>query len=104
MDRHAAATAANLGQVLDPLLRWVGDVDRGRRGPAFHLTPRGAHEVRGAPALPHVKLHSKIWALLCGLRIAIETGIKRLDVRADSQLVIDQVTKNTSYHDDKMEA
>jgi ribonuclease HI len=28
-------------------------------------------------------------ALLCGLRIAIEMGIKRLDVRGDSQLVID---------------
>jgi ribonuclease HI len=27
-------------------------------------------------------------ALLCGLRIAIETGIKRLDVSVDSQLVI----------------
>jgi ribonuclease HI len=43
-------------------------------------------------------------ALLCGLRIAIETGIKRLDVRGDSQLVIDQVMKNMSCHDDKMEA
>jgi ribonuclease HI len=43
-------------------------------------------------------------ALLCGLRIAIETGIKRLNVRGDSQLVIDQVKKNASYHDDKMEA
>jgi ribonuclease HI len=42
-------------------------------------------------------------ALLCGLRIAIETGIKRLDVRGDSQLVIDQVRKNASCHDDKME-
>jgi ribonuclease HI len=42
-------------------------------------------------------------ALLCGLRIAIETGIKRLDVRGDSQLVIDQVMKNASCHDDKME-
>jgi ribonuclease HI len=41
---------------------------------------------------------------LCGLRIAIETGIKRLDVWGDSQLVIDQVTKNASCHDDKMEA
>jgi ribonuclease HI len=28
-------------------------------------------------------------ALLCGLRIAIEMGIKCLDVRGDSQLVID---------------
>jgi ribonuclease HI len=43
-------------------------------------------------------------ALLCGLRIAIKTGIKRLDVRGDSQLVIDQVMKNASCHDDKMEA
>jgi ribonuclease HI len=43
-------------------------------------------------------------ALLCGLRIAIETGIKHLDMRGDSQLVIDQVMKNASCHDDKMEA
>jgi hypothetical protein len=43
-------------------------------------------------------------ALLCGLKIAIELGVKRLDVRGDSQLVIDQVMKNESCHDDKMEA
>jgi ribonuclease HI len=43
-------------------------------------------------------------ALLYGLQIAIETGIKRLNVRGDSQLVIDQVTKNASCHDDKMVA
>jgi ribonuclease HI len=43
-------------------------------------------------------------ALLCGLRITIETGIKRLNIREDSQLVIDQVMKNASCHDEKMEA
>jgi ribonuclease HI len=43
-------------------------------------------------------------ALLCSFRIAIEIGIKHLDVRGDSQLVIDQVMKNASCHDDKMEA
>jgi ribonuclease HI len=43
-------------------------------------------------------------ALLCGLRIVVETGIKHLDVRGDSQLVIDQVMKNASCHDEKMEA
>jgi hypothetical protein len=43
-------------------------------------------------------------ALLCGLQIAIETGIKRLDVRGDLQLVIDQVMKNASCDDEKMEA
>jgi hypothetical protein len=42
-------------------------------------------------------------ALLCGLKIAIETGIKRLDVRGDSQLVTDHIMKNASCHDDKME-
>jgi hypothetical protein len=43
-------------------------------------------------------------ALLRGLKFGIEIGIKRLDVRGDSQLVIDQVMKNASCHDDKMEA
>jgi ribonuclease HI len=43
-------------------------------------------------------------ALLCGLKIAIETGIKCLDMRGDSQLVVNQAMKNASYHDDKMEA
>jgi ribonuclease HI len=43
-------------------------------------------------------------ALLCGLKISIEIGVKRLDVRGDSQLVIDQVMKNANCHDDKMEA
>jgi ribonuclease HI len=42
-------------------------------------------------------------ALLCGLRIAIEMGIKRLDIREDSQLMIDLVMMNASCHDDKME-
>jgi hypothetical protein len=43
-------------------------------------------------------------ALLCGLKITIEIGVKRLNARGDSQLVIDQVMKNASCHDDKMEA
>jgi ribonuclease HI len=43
-------------------------------------------------------------ALLCGLRIAIKTGFKHLDVRGDSQLVIDRVMNNVSCHDKKMEA
>ena len=43
-------------------------------------------------------------ALLNGLRIAIELGIQHLDVRGDSQLVVDQVMKESSYHDTKMAA
>ena len=47
---------------------------------------------------------SEYEALLGGLRIAIELGVKRLDVRGDSQLVVDQVMKESSCHDPKMEA
>ena len=36
-------------------------------------------------------------ALLSGLRIAIELGIKCLVVHDDSQLVIDQVMKDSSF-------
>ena len=38
-------------------------------------------------------------ALINGLRIAIELGIQWLDVRGDSQLVIGQIMKESSYHD-----
>jgi ribonuclease HI len=43
-------------------------------------------------------------ALVNGLRIAIELGVRRLDALGDSQLVIDQVMKNSHYRDPKMEA
>jgi ribonuclease HI len=43
-------------------------------------------------------------ALVNGLRIAIELGVRRLNARGDSQLVIDQVIKNSHYRDPKMEA
>jgi ribonuclease HI len=42
--------------------------------------------------------------LINDLRIAIELGVQRLDVRGDTQLVIDKVMKNSSSHDPKMEA
>jgi len=43
-------------------------------------------------------------ALVNGLKIAIELGVRRLGVRGDSQLVIDQVMKPSNCHDPKMEA
>jgi ribonuclease HI len=43
-------------------------------------------------------------ALVNGLRIAIELGVWCLDARGDSQLVIDQVMKNSHCRDRKMEA
>jgi ribonuclease HI len=43
-------------------------------------------------------------ALVNGLRIAIELGVRCLDARGDSQLVINQVMKNSHYRDPKIEA
>ena len=42
--------------------------------------------------------------LINGLHIAIELGIRCLDIRGDSQLVINQVMKESSCHDAKMAA
>jgi ribonuclease HI len=69
------------------------------------ISPRGEH-MRYAVRLhfPASNNRAEYEALLCGLRIAIETGIIRLHVRGDSQLVIDQVMKSASFHDDNMEA
>jgi ribonuclease HI len=43
-------------------------------------------------------------ALVNGLRIAIELGVRCLDARGDSQLVIDQVMKNSHCRDRRVEA
>jgi ribonuclease HI len=43
-------------------------------------------------------------ALVNGLCITIELGVRCLDARGDLQLVIDQVMKNSHCHDQKMEA
>ena len=43
-------------------------------------------------------------ALINSLCIAIELGIRRLNIRGDSQLVVNQVMKESSCHDIKMAA
>jgi ribonuclease HI len=43
-------------------------------------------------------------ALVNGLHIAIKLGVRCLDALGDSQLVIDQVMKNSHCHDPRMEA
>jgi ribonuclease HI len=43
-------------------------------------------------------------ALVTSLRIVIELGVRHLDIHGDFQLVIDQVMKDSSCHDPKMEA
>jgi ribonuclease HI len=69
------------------------------------VSPLGEH-MRYAVRLhfPALNNMAEYEALLCGLKIAIEIGVKRLNMRGDPQLVIDQVMKNASCHDDKIEA
>jgi ribonuclease HI len=43
-------------------------------------------------------------ALIMGLQITVELGVRHLNVQGDSQLMIDQVMKSSSCHDPKMEA
>jgi ribonuclease HI len=43
-------------------------------------------------------------ALVNGMRIAVELGVRHLDARGDSQLVIDQVMKYSHCRNQKMEA
>jgi ribonuclease HI len=47
---------------------------------------------------------AKYEALVNGLRIAVELGVRCLDACGDSQLVINQVMKNSHCRDPKMEA
>jgi hypothetical protein len=47
---------------------------------------------------------AKYEALVNGLRITVELGVRRLNARGDSQLVINQVMKNSHCRDPKMEA
>jgi ribonuclease HI len=69
------------------------------------ISPLGEHmRYAGCLHFPASNNMAEYEALLCGLRIAIKIGVKRLDVWGDSQLVIDQVMKNASCHDAKMEA
>jgi ribonuclease HI len=87
-------------------LYFDGSVMKTRAGAVLlFVSPLGEH-MRYAVRLhfPASNNMAEYEALLCGLKIAIEVGVKRLDVRGDSQLVIDQVMKNASCHDDKMEA
>jgi ribonuclease HI len=69
------------------------------------ISPLGKH-LRYVPCLhfPASNNVAEYEALVNGLRITIELGVRRLDARGDSQLVIDQVMKNSHCRDPKMEA
>jgi hypothetical protein len=104
MGRHSATDSSDPTGALDHVLRRVADKDRSRRTPTLHLAPREAPTLRATPPFPRSNNVAEYEALVNRLRIAIELGVRRLDARGDSQLVIDQVMKNSHCRDPKMEA
>jgi hypothetical protein len=84
MGRHSIANSSDPTGTLDHVLRWVADENRSRCRPALHLTSRET-----SPLL--LRLHflasnnvAEYEALVNGLHIAIELGVRRLDARGDS--------------------
>ena len=104
MDRDPDATGGRRSGVLDDVLRRITD-EEGRRGRVGFHFPLGVH-MRYAICI-HFLISNNVAeyeALVNGLSITIELGIQWLDVRDNSQLVIDQVMKESSCHNVKMAA
>jgi ribonuclease HI len=68
------------------------------------ISPLGKHLYVMCLHFPASNNVAEYEALVNGLRIAIKLGVRRLDARGDSHLVIDQVMKNSHCRDPKMEA
>jgi ribonuclease HI len=99
MGRHPASSSSDPTGTLNHVFRRVADENRSGRGLLF-ISPLYVLRLH-FPASNNVAEYE---ALVNGLRITIELGVQRLDARGDSQLVINQVMKNSHCRDPKMEA
>jgi ribonuclease HI len=104
MGRHPASSSSDPTGTLDHVFRRVADENRSGRGLLFILPLRKHLRYVLRLHFPASNNVAEYEALVNGLRIAIELGVQRLDARGDSQLVINQVMKNSHCHDPKMEA
>jgi ribonuclease HI len=104
MGRRPASSSSDPTGTLDHVFRWVADQDKSGVGLLF-ISPLGKH-LRYMLRLhfPASNNVAEYEALVNGLCIAIELGVRRLDACGDSQLVIDQVMKNSHCRDPKMES
>ena len=84
MDRGPDTTGGHRSRVLDDILRQIADEKGHRCGVCFRITPRGPHEVHGSAPFPPSNNVAEYKALVNSLRIAIELGIRRLDIRGNS--------------------
>jgi ribonuclease HI len=89
---------------VDHVFRRLGHEGKSRCRTYLHLASWHAHGVLGTTSLLASNNAAECEALINGLRIAIELGIKRLEIRGDSELVVDQVMKDKNCVDPKMAA
>ena len=104
MDRGPNATSSRRSRVLDNVLQWITDKEGRQSRAGLRVAPQVTYEVHGPSPFPFLNNVAEYEALINGLRIAIELGVQRLDVRGDSQLVVNQVMKESNCHDIKMVA
>jgi ribonuclease HI len=77
----------------------------GARVGLFFISPLGVHmEYMVRLHFPASNNTTEYEALINGLRIAVELGIKHLEIRGDSELVVGQVMKDKNCVDPKMTA
>ena len=105
MDGLPAPPGSSSSRAMDDVLRRISHENGSWGAGLLFISPLGVH-MRYV-----IRIHfatsnnvAEYEALVNGLKIAIELGVRRLDVRGDSQLVINQVMKASSCHDPKMEA
>jgi ribonuclease HI len=104
MGRHPASSSSDPTRTLDHV--FDGSLMKTGAGAGLlFISPLGKH-LRYVLRLhfPASNNVAEYEALVNGLPIAIELGVWRLDARGDSQLVINQVMKNSHCRDPKMEA
>jgi ribonuclease HI len=104
MGRHPSSNSSDPTGTLDHVFRWVAD-EKGAGACFLFISPLEKH-LRYVSRLHFLASNNvaEYEALVNGLHIAIELGVRRLDARGDSQLVIDQVMKNSHCRGLKMEA
>jgi ribonuclease HI len=84
MGRHPASSSSDPIGTLDHVFRWVADENRSGRSLLF-ISPLGKH-LRYVLRLHFLASNNvaEYEALVNGLRIAIELGVRRLDAHGDS--------------------
>jgi ribonuclease HI len=104
MDRDPNATCSGGIGVLDDVFQRVADEEQSWGETRLHLplSVRMRYMIRIHFSASNIVVEYE--ALVNGLHIATELGIRWLDVRGDSQLIVDQVMKESSCHDPKMAA